>query len=145
MQNYRPFKEINPELLGAKLKSKDGNNLTSIISIDFNDKQYDLPYYTGADIWYNNDDLFNNFVFLDTGLPVGEEAEEVKTAIDFFYDNVKNYFVNNIELLEKIVNSAKLIERGEHGNTWNAAIMAHEERGHNISRSLIDFDDYKIR
>ena len=74
-----------------------------------------------------------------------EEAEEVKTAIDFFYDNVKNYFVNDMELLEKIAYSAKLIERGQHGNTWNAAIMAHEERGHNISRSLVDFDDYIIK
>lgn len=142
MQNYRPFQKINPELWGAKLKSKDGNRLITIISIDYS---CTYPYYSGDDIWLNNDDLFNDYVFADTGLPVGEEAEEVKTAIDFFYDNVKNYFVNNIELLEKIVNSAKLIERGQHGNTWNAAIMAHEERGHNISRSFIDFDDYKIR
>ena len=71
-------------------------------------------------------------------------AEQGSTAVDYFYDNVKNHFPD-IELLEKIAYSAKLIERGQHGKTWNAAIMAHEERGHNISRSLVDFDDYIIK
>jgi hypothetical protein len=39
---------------------------------------------------------------------------------------------------------AKQKEREQHGNTWNAAIKAHEDRGHVLSRSFCDFNDYEI-
>jgi hypothetical protein len=32
--------------------------------------------------------------------------------------------------------------KAEHGNTWDAAIKAHEDRGGNIARSWTDFEDY---
>ena len=98
MKNYRPFKSFNTELHGAKLKSKDGNRLITIISIDCS---YTYPYYAGDDIWFNNDDLFNDYVFADTGLPVGEEIEELSLIKDKPYivrnNNTSNirYFSNN--------------------------------------------------
>lgn len=72
MKNYRPYQKINPELLGAKLKSKKEIVLTIITSIDFDD---DINTYLIGERWHNNESLFNNFVFADTGLPVGEEEE----------------------------------------------------------------------
>jgi hypothetical protein len=32
--------------------------------------------------------------------------------------------------------------KAEHGNTWDSAIKAHEERGGNVARSWSDFDEY---
>lgn len=37
---------------------------------------------------------------------------------------------------------AKAMEKKQHGNTWDEAIDTHERRGHNIARSIVDFDDY---
>jgi hypothetical protein len=36
------------------------------------------------------------------------------------------------------------MEREQHGNTWDAAIKAHDDRGHVYVRSICDFDDYEI-
>lgn len=40
------------------------------------------------------------------------------------------------------IQQAKQMQRQQHGNTWDAAIEAHEQRGHVLARSLCDFDDY---
>ena len=34
------------------------------------------------------------------------------------------------------------LERQQHGQTWDAAIHAHEARGHVYARSMCDFDDF---
>ena len=39
---------------------------------------------------------------------------------------------------------AKKKEREQHGNTWDAAIKAHDDRGHVYVRSICDFDDYEV-
>ena len=44
--------------------------------------------------------------------------------------------------IEIIVQQALEMEKQQHGETWNAAIQAHENRGFVISRSLCDFDEY---
>jgi hypothetical protein len=44
-------------------------------------------------------------------------------------------------LLDKIEYALEM-EKEQHGETWNAAIQAHENRGFVISRSLCDFDEY---
>jgi len=41
-------------------------------------------------------------------------------------------------------NQAKQMEREQHGNTWDAAIKAHDDRGHVHARSICDFDDYEV-
>lgn len=48
-------------------------------------------------------------------------------------------------LLPNIEDKYLKMEREQHGNTWDSAIKAHEDRGHVISRSITDFDDYKIK
>lgn len=44
----------------------------------------------------------------------------------------------------KFLKEAKEMERDQHGNTWDAAIKAHDDRGHVFSRSACDFDEYVI-
>lgn len=34
------------------------------------------------------------------------------------------------------------LEHHQHGQTWDAAIHAHDARGHVYARSMCDFDDY---
>ena len=33
-------------------------------------------------------------------------------------------------------------EKQQHGETWDSAIKAHDNRGHVHARSLVDFDEY---
>jgi hypothetical protein len=42
----------------------------------------------------------------------------------------------------KIFEQAKEIEKQQHGNTWDAAIKAHDNRGGVHARSIVDFDEY---
>jgi hypothetical protein len=44
--------------------------------------------------------------------------------------------------LEPLIAQAKALENKHHADTWDSAIYAHEDRGHVISRSICDFDDY---
>jgi hypothetical protein len=43
--------------------------------------------------------------------------------------------------IEFAVNRLEL-EKQQHGNTWDAAIKAHDERGGVHARSIVDFDEY---
>jgi hypothetical protein len=42
------------------------------------------------------------------------------------------------------LDQAKQMEREQHGNTWDAATKAHDDRGHVYVRSTCDFDDYEV-
>jgi hypothetical protein len=42
----------------------------------------------------------------------------------------------------QIFEQAKEIEKQQHGQTWDAAIAAHDDRGHVHARSLVDFDEW---
>ena len=37
---------------------------------------------------------------------------------------------------------AKEMEKQHHGQTWDSAIKAHDNRGHVHARSLVDFDEW---
>ena len=68
-----------------------------------------------------------------------------QTAVEWFYDKIKGHFEHDGDLLETLnftLAVAKQKEREQHGNTWDAAIKAHDDRGHNYVRSICDFDDY---
>jgi hypothetical protein len=43
---------------------------------------------------------------------------------------------------KRIFEQAKEIEKQQHGQTWDAAIAAHDNRGHVHARSLVDFDEW---
>jgi hypothetical protein len=42
----------------------------------------------------------------------------------------------------QLFEQAKEMEKEQHGRTWDAAIKAHDDRGHVHARSLVDFDEY---
>lgn len=44
--------------------------------------------------------------------------------------------------ITQIFKQAKEIQKQQHGQTWDAAIKAHDNRGHVHDRSLVDFDEY---
>jgi hypothetical protein len=62
-----------------------------------------------------------------------------QTALKWFYDQLIEYPLGDWEYFLK---QAKQMEKEQHGNTWDAAIQAHEERGGVTPRSLCDFDEY---
>ena len=63
--------------------------------------------------------------------PMSEVVIEANACID-----VCNH------LLLTVLPLAKELEKHQHSTTWDNAIQAHEDRGHNLSRSLVDFDEY---
>jgi hypothetical protein len=42
----------------------------------------------------------------------------------------------------ELYQQAKEMEKHQHGQTWDAAIKAHDNRGHVHARSIVDFDEY---
>ena len=41
-----------------------------------------------------------------------------------------------------IVEQALEMDKKQHGDTWDAAIKAYRDRGHNVVRAIVDFDEY---
>lgn len=66
-----------------------------------------------------------------------------QTAVEWLLE-----VLNDQQLLKnypiEIIDRAYELERDQHGETWDAAIKAHDDRGHVHARSLTDFDDYEI-
>lgn len=61
-------------------------------------------------------------------------SDKKKTAVEWLRDN--------LHTAKDPFNQALSIEKSQHAMTWSDAIKAHEERGHNTSRSEADFDEY---
>jgi hypothetical protein len=72
-----------------------------------------------------------------------EEVQNLKEASQT-NEHLKGYR----EALKNVANDIDAqmaqIERQQHGNTWDAAIKAHDDRGHVYVRSICDFDDYEV-
>jgi hypothetical protein len=43
---------------------------------------------------------------------------------------------------DEVIQKAKEMDKQQHGQTWDAAIAAHDNRGHVHARSIVDFDEY---
>ena len=69
--------------------------------------------------------------------------EKKQTAVEWLIDEIEKLIsITNFPKWETLKKQAKQIENIQHGNTWDDAIQAHEDRGHNLVRSWCDFDDY---
>ena len=69
---------------------------------------------------------------------IGDTNEKV-TAVEWFANQVEDFLgLLPVDIIEK----AKELEKQQHGSTWDAAIQAHDDRGHVHARSLVDFDEY---
>ena len=64
------------------------------------------------------------------------------TAVEFLESELDYY---GLSKHKHWFEEAKQLEREQHGRTWDAAIEAHEKRGHVKARSLADFDEYEIK
>jgi hypothetical protein len=58
------------------------------------------------------------------------------TAVEWFYQRIL------AKDIKEVFEQAKAIEREQHGETWDAALIAVDRRGGVILRALPDFDDY---
>ena len=73
-----------------------------------------------------------------------------QTAVEFLVEQITKHTWYDEEGFGHVsvsildIEQAKQIERQQHGNTWDAAIKAHNDRGHVHARSLTDFDDYEV-
>jgi hypothetical protein len=78
--------------------------------------------------------------------------ENKETAVDYYSNKIgritsdlvtgkitgKQFVMLEIKLLD----TAKQMEKEQHSKTWDAAIQAHEDRGHVLAKSWEDFEEY---
>ena len=61
------------------------------------------------------------------------------TAVEWLINQVEDFcFLIPVDIIEE----AKKMDKQQHGETWDAAIKAHDNRGHVHARSLVDFDKW---
>jgi len=68
-----------------------------------------------------------------------------QTAVEWLREAIEyNLYMHpsNTDWLPSLVEQSKEMEKHQHGQTWDAAIKAHDDRGHVHARSLVDFDEY---
>jgi hypothetical protein len=65
-----------------------------------------------------------------------------ESAVEWLELIIKHCEKYNKNIEQKDIDMAKKMERNQHGDTWDAAIQAHEDRGHVLARSICDFDNY---
>ena len=66
--------------------------------------------------------------------------KELKTGKNLQFEMTKCGHL--ISITDNILDKILELEKQQHGNTWDAAIKAHDERGHVHARSLVDFDEW---
>ena len=73
-----------------------------------------------------------------------KEEEMKQTAVEWLINELDKYNKGVSEFFSDVAikNHARRMDKEQHGNTWDAAIKAHEDRGGVISRSICDFDEY---
>jgi hypothetical protein len=64
-----------------------------------------------------------------------------QTAVEWLFSQIPFEWSSSVAAFEAL-QQAKEMEKEQHGQTWDEAINAHDNRGHVHARSLIDFDEY---
>ena len=68
-----------------------------------------------------------------------------QTAVQFLQKALSINLTHEQQVqFEGLFQQALEMERNQHGNTWDAAIQAYEDRGHVQVRAWCDFDEYEI-
>jgi len=66
-----------------------------------------------------------------------------QTAVEWLVEQYARAFKIPVNaVMQETIHQALAMERHQHGQTWDAAIHAHDARGHVYARSMCDFDDY---
>ena len=64
-----------------------------------------------------------------------------QSAVEWLADKLMSELWTDT-VCKKYIEHALEMNKHQHGNTWDAAIKAHDDRGHVHARSLVDFDEY---
>jgi len=62
-----------------------------------------------------------------------------KSALEWLLEH--DYLIRSTKWPD-LVEQALEMEKKQHGETWDAAIKAYRDRGHNVVRAIVDFDEY---
>jgi hypothetical protein len=73
-----------------------------------------------------------------------------QTAVEWLIEQIEAHKIeiiysdkiDSIKCLPSIVAQAKEMEKEQHGETWDAALIHVDKRGGVILRALVDFDEY---
>lgn len=68
--------------------------------------------------------------------------ETQKTAVNWLIDALEEWGEGRIKWPQYLWDEAEEMERRQHGETWNEALIQDEKKGFNFLRTLIDFDEY---
>jgi len=64
-----------------------------------------------------------------------------QTAVEWLFSQIPFEWSSSKAAFEAL-QQAKETEKQRHGETWDSAIKAHDNRGHVHARSLVDFDEW---
>ena len=64
-----------------------------------------------------------------------------QTSVEWLFSQIPFEWSSSRAAFEAL-QQAKEMDKQQHGRTWDAAIKAHDDRGHVHARSLVDFDEY---
>jgi hypothetical protein len=68
-----------------------------------------------------------------------------QTAVEFLQKALSINLTHEQQVqFEGLFQQALEMERNQHGNTWDAAIQAYQDRGHVEIRAWSDFDEHEI-
>lgn len=65
--------------------------------------------------------------------------ENKQTAVEWL---LNEWPVLNSQLPQWLIEQAKAMEKEQHGETWDAALVQMDKRGGVVLRALVDFDEY---
>ena len=64
-----------------------------------------------------------------------------QSAVEWLFSQIPFECSSSVAAFEAL-QQAKEMHKQQHGETWDSAIKAHDNRGHVHARSLVDFDEY---
>jgi hypothetical protein len=76
--------------------------------------------------------------------------ENKQTAVEWLVEQIEAHKIeivysdkiDSIKCLPSIVGQAKEMEKEQHGETWDAALIQVDKRGGVLIKALVDFDKY---
>jgi hypothetical protein len=68
--------------------------------------------------------------------------ENKQTAVEWLEENLPSLFQDDLGHYQKLFAKAKEMEREQHGETWDAALIQVDKRGGVLIKALVDFDKY---
>ena len=64
------------------------------------------------------------------------------TAVEWLIDELEKWGEGRIKWPTYLWEEAEAMEKEQHGETWDSALINVDKRGGVILRALVDFDDY---